>query len=124
MNTVKITKEKLLLALKENRNRHEEEFNTAYAVWLSKSIEVYEFARLEFAAGKKIKVEELDQPISHLKEYDRIIEQIDWNEEKVVELDFRQFNQFVRDEWDWMESFKYSSSSSSSSTSSYVSYED
>ena len=126
MNIIRISKQKLLTKLKENKEEHEKMYEMALSGWREQVV-----IRLEQAlynAMKAIEYEtdlELEPPTEHLGDYSEIIDRVEWNEEEVISLDLYEFNHFVRDSWDWMPDFlntayHYSSSSSSSSSSSVV----
>lgn len=122
MKQVIISKEKLLQKIKENKNNHRAIFEDALAGWKERVTEELNQALNDAMAGKKFRTYfDLPQPIDHTPEYVTIIEQIEWTEEKQIELDFIQFNQFVLDDWGWKEDFlmnasTYTSPSSSSSS--------
>lgn len=47
----------------------------------------------------------LTTPEDHTKDYDRAIQMVEWSIEDTIELDTRQFQQLVMDEWEWKERF-------------------
>jgi len=127
MDEVTISKQKLLDQLKKNREDHKEIYELAYEGWKAEVIKALEEALEDAKADKDfITYFDIDKPESHLSEYDEIIDRVSWHEDSVIKLNLREFNNFVRDNWDWSVNFlnqatMYSSSSSSSSSSSAVS---
>lgn len=124
MNSVKISKNKLLAKLKENREDHREIFELALEGWKQEVLKKLEDCIQDARAGKNyIENFYLPMPQDHTMEYNEIIDRVSWHEDDLIELDLRDFNRFVRDCWDWAPDFLnsaigYSSSSSSSGCSS------
>ena len=120
MEKIKISVPKLEKHLKDNLELHIKEYETAYVKWLDKMAEIYTEAQRRHSKGEKFFIDAPTEPHSHAKEYRRIIAQLDWTVDNAIELDQREFAQFVMDDWEWMRGFKTSTTSSSSSTSSYI----
>lgn len=124
MNTVTISKEKLLAELEKNRVEHDIIYSAAMEGWRSEVTLALTDALSKAYDGKEfITFLDIPEPENHLGEYSEIIDRVTWHEENMITLDLREFNQFVRDSWDWMPHFlntavNYSSSSSSRSSSS------
>ena len=124
MNTVTISKEKLLAELEKNKNEHKIIYDEALHGWETEVIVALRRALNKAVEGEEyITFLDIPEPENHLSEYSEIIDRVKWHEEDMIILDLREFNQFVRDSWDWMPSFlnnasSYSNSSSSSSSSS------
>ena len=123
MNSVTISKEKLLKQLKQNREEHKEIYDLALKGWKHQVITELNIALEKANADDEYQTYfDIPEPENHIKEYDEIISRVEWHESDTIQLDLREFNQFVRDCWDWMPSFLnqaayYSQSSSSSSSS-------
>jgi hypothetical protein len=123
MNTVTISKEKLLAQLEQNKVEHKIIYDDALHGWQTEVIVALRSALNKAVAGEEYITDlDIDPPENHLNEYDEIIDRVKWHEEDMIVLDLREFNQFVRDSWDWMphflnNAFNYSSSTSSSSGS-------
>jgi hypothetical protein len=123
MDNVTINKIKLLDQLQKNRKEHSEIYDLAIAGWKE---EVKKGLKHALKQAKNdieyITFLDIDKPQHHLKEYDEIIDRVSWHEDNMISLTIREFNNFVRDNWDWSFDFLnqahiYSSSSSSSSSS-------
>lgn len=114
---------KLLDRIRENRDKHVAAYEEAWKGYL---IEVQEqldkIVKDARAEAKKFKdwsgdVGKLPEkvvmhfgvnaqpPQSHKDEYDRVIDMLEFTDEKNVILSQDQFNQYVRDEWQWSRIF-------------------
>lgn len=106
METVLISKQKLLEKVKENRELHRTTFEEALQGWKYRVLEELEKAISDAKKGRDFRTYfSLPQPEDHTPEYDAVIDQIEWSEEGKIELTFHQFNQFVRDDWGWKQDF-------------------
>ena len=106
MKTVLISKDKLLVKMKENRESHLKQYEEALDGWKEKVINELEKAlknAREFIEFKTFL--ELPKPTDHTSDYDEIIARVEWNEEKQIALDQHDFNQFVLDDWNWKHEF-------------------
>ena len=111
METVLVSKDKLLKKMRENRAKHREQFEAALAGWQQTVLEALEQAVEDARDGKKYPTAfHLPQPQDHTDEYTDAIEAIEWNEEEQIELDRHEFRQFVRDDWGWKRDFLTSNS--------------
>lgn len=105
MNTTKINKTALLSELQTNRAKHEAEFREAREEWERQAIlrfrevldemERDDFDRTINPTGG------LPKPTNFLASYDMAIQRLEWEESDTVELDEREFANYVRDDWDW-----------------------
>ena len=106
MQKVIISKEKLLKKIKKNRDTHRETFEEALQGWEKRVYQELSQALSDAKHGRQFRTYfNLPQPEDHTPEYDAVIDQIEWTEEEQIELDFHQFNQFVRDDWGWKADF-------------------
>lgn len=118
MKSVKIEQKKLLEVLKENRSKHESDFNKSVEGYEKEIVEVSEknvklakkVASLvkegDIAEANKIYFEQLPQhPKSYLDHYNRAIRMVELSADEIIELEAEVFNQLVMDEWNWKLSF-------------------
>lgn len=106
MKTVIISKDRLLKEIKKNRDQHRSTFEEALQGWKERVLEELEKAINDAKKGREYRTYfNLPQPEDHTPAYDEVISQIEWTEENKIELDFNQFNQFVRDDWGWKKDF-------------------
>ena len=118
MEHVTISKEKLLSRLKENRGNHRAIFEDALQGWKEQVLKA--LAQATEDARRGINYEtfiNLPRPNDHTKDYDEVIDRVEWHEEDTIDLELHEFNQFIRDDWSWMPDFTASTSSYSSSSS-------
>ena len=124
MKTVKISKDKLLVKLRENRNDHRQIFKVPLEGWKQTVTKVLESAAKAALDGMRYKTHfHIPMPEDHTPDYDEIIERVEWHEEELIDLEVLEFSRYVRDRWDWQPDFiglasTYSSSSGSSESSS------
>ena len=106
MQTIEVNKVTLLLKLRENRDKHRKVFEEALEGWRRNVLDELTLAVAEAKAGKQYRTYfNLPQPEDHTRDYDAIIEQVEWEVEDTITLTQQQFNQFVRDDWGWKEDF-------------------
>jgi len=106
MHTIKVRKNHLLQTLKENRENHVGSYEEALEAYRQKSIELLEehIERIRTGAVEKVFVS-LPPPENYEEEYDRAIAMVEWHEEHLIELDEHQFDNYVRDQWNWKDKF-------------------
>ncbi len=106
MKSVKISKEKLLEKLKENRTKHLEQYEKALEGWKDQVVDTLQKALGDARADRDFIIYfDLPKPEVHSDEYDAVIDQVEWNEEEQIELALREFNKFIRDDWQWKKDF-------------------
>lgn len=113
MRSVKIEKKKLLGIVRENKEKHINDFNESVADFKALAIKITN-TNLELVnsgdLAKISKVKVIPQaPVSHEKEYDRAIRMLELSVEDTIELEEDIFNQLVLDEWTWKNAFTASS---------------
>lgn len=109
MRTVNIKRERLLEKLTHNRDRHNVRYEEAYEAYKSKAIEALGLA-FHNAHGNGIIRTNLHfvVPQNHIHEYDKIIQMVEMSVDHVLELDDREFDQYVMDNWEWVSTFNAS----------------
>ena len=107
MQTVRVDKSKLLKVLKDNREKHHEKFLEALKGWKDDVVKALDVALALARKNKKYTTHfDLPQPVSHVDSYDEAIDQVSWSQDTVITLSQREFNQLVRDKWDWQQDFE------------------
>lgn len=119
----------LVERINDNREKHQATYTEAVEGWYLTVIEEAERAIKQFEgviAGANSRVQykrHSDQfsfaireqhPVSHIAEYDRVLDMLGMTTESEVTLDAEEFGQYVRDEWDWSQEF-------AATTSNYIS---
>lgn len=104
----------LLEKLMDNRAAHVKEFEEAREGYLAeledkltKMLNEVKTADLYTEVNTYI---DLDKPKSHEKDYDRIIDVLEMTTADTVNLTLGEFDKYVRDNWEWTDSFKMSNS--------------
>lgn len=114
MRSTRVSKQELLDKLNENRAKHKEEFESARQTWEKKVVHRYEQVRDRALHGDFEVVEDplakLPKPQNFIQSYDMAIEQLDWETKDEVELDEKEFANYVLDKWDWQHRFAASTS--------------
>lgn len=131
---VEVEREKLVETLKQNRDKHIENYKiaiTGYRVMATAKLkEGYEAAKLKLEKNLKRGIASLEEfdpenpqgasdylvlvegiqvslkvPRNYSKEYDAAIDMAEWDVRKTLELTHAEFQCFVRDEWNWTNDF-------------------
>lgn len=109
METTKMKVETLLDILQENRTKHEKEYKSAKKEWQKRCTKALRKALKKAESGDRVielkLFSELPRPQHYLREYDRVIRRLDLEVEDIVELDEREFEAWVMDEWVWHGAF-------------------
>lgn len=95
----------LLAILRENRTKHRELYEKAYAVFGQKAIENIE-SMLQRAKSGEIRLHvNLTEPQDHTEDYDRAIMMLEHELRDVIELSQGEYAQLVQDQWGWQQRF-------------------
>lgn len=110
MRTCKVKKSQLITTLRENREKHQREFQDAWKGYQDALITAFQ-KRLEQAkalkpGGSVSHSITLDTPTDHTAEYDRALKMLEWEQDEILVLSMNDFNCYVMDDWDWQRSFK------------------
>jgi hypothetical protein len=108
---VRVEKSDLLERLRENRDGHREVFLRATEGFREEVVRQLDQALEEARAGRKFRTSfALPEPSDHTRDYDRVIEMLELCVDQIVELDQREFAQYVQDDWGWRPDFVQTSS--------------
>jgi hypothetical protein len=111
MRVIKVNKRDLLGKLKENRQNHEADYRTALEGYRETAIETLEEFLSKVRGGQTVEPYlGLQVPESHLEDYDRAIQMLEWHTEDEIEMTMEQFAQYVQDDWDWKQRWSTSNS--------------
>lgn len=112
MNEVTVERGSLLEVVRENREAHKELFEEAVKGYRKKVIDELEMMIEEARKGGRIRrAIQLPEPENHTADYDRVIKMLEMSIHDNVELDAREFNQYVMDDWGWKDAFIATASS-------------
>jgi len=111
MQSVKVDTAHLRTIVQTNRDAHHKVFIEAMEGYRKLAIEELEHSIQEAKAGRKIhRLILLEEPVDQTKQYDTILRMLSLTTEAEVTLSYREFRQYVMDEWDWMDQFVMSNS--------------
>ena len=111
MESLKFNKSFVVEKLKENRAEHVKIVKEAQKGYREKAIEIYKEKLKLLEGGKSVDANTYIQiPVSHIDDFDRTIEMLEMSVEDVVSLDQGQYQQYVRNRWNWQGQFLASNS--------------
>lgn len=110
MKEIKVKKDDLFAHLKEERDKHITEYLEAKRNWREKCMEALaaELERLQNPDEKPNLhiLSALPEPVSYEGSYDEAIAICEWEQGEEMTLDFQQFAQWVRGEFQWRQMFR------------------
>jgi len=113
VRAVTVGRKQLLARLHENREKHEKQYLEAYAGYKERvtqeALKLAEEAK-QLKPGDQLRQIHLCAPQNHRIDYDRAIDRMEWDTSDEVMLTEGDFNTYVRDEWDWANTFRHSHS--------------
>ena len=103
---VTVKRDELLERLRENREKHEREFNQAISQWQDELRSTIDAIKPDQELAFPHGLEQLreDCPVSHVNDYDQAIDMFGMCVTEEIKLDSDAFNTFCRDEWGWKDS--------------------
>jgi hypothetical protein len=106
LTTVLLDKADLLEKVNINYAKHRTRFEDAMVGYKLKAIELLEehVQRIKDNAPEKVFVQ-LPMPEDHSRDYERVIEMLEWSQDETLELDESEFSTYVLDQWGWQEGF-------------------
>ena len=109
MNIVNINRDELLAIVRDNKEKHIEQFKESIADYKKAALQI---AKDNLALVRTGQVEEIakvknmpPKPVSFENEYNRAIRMLELSVDEVIELQQDVFNQLVLDEWHWKQAF-------------------
>jgi hypothetical protein len=106
MNTITVSKNRLIETLRLNRDEHKAIFDKAQAIYREKMIEELDRMLAEAKAGQPIRRGfTLPVPEDHTEEFDTAIQMLEWETGEEVELVQNEFMNYVENNWGWARSF-------------------
>ncbi len=103
---VKVDKDRLIERLKENRDRHEREYQEAVGGYKSRLVFVLQ-RMLEAAKRKEVVSHKIDLkiPKDHAQEYEKALAAMEWDQDVTLHLTQAEFDRYVLDAWPWKKRF-------------------
>lgn len=109
MEKIRVKKEELLSIVKQNRDKHKNEYSEAIKAYRVKSADLLTKELNKIVNGEKFEMLfNLQKPESHEKEYNLAIKMLEMSVDDNIEIEQNEFNELVNDEWDWKRHFKAS----------------
>lgn len=109
---VTVKKAALVAAVQANRVKHGDEYAEAHSLYRAALVSALEQlltkAQTDADCPHTVK---LDKPVSHLRDYDRVLAMLEMCVHEEISISETQFTQYVLDEWQWSEQFKHVSHS-------------
>jgi hypothetical protein len=106
MKSVNVNKAELLRKITENREKHRSTFLEALESYRIMVIKELEKSIEDAKKGRKIRTFlSLVEPMDHTRDYDRVIALLTMAVGTAIELDERDFDRYVLDNWEWKEQF-------------------
>lgn len=106
LNVIKVNKSDLGSVIFGNKQKHIAEYNEAMQGFKRAYKETLENLMQEAEYNDKHESSVFfDIPESHESDYETILEMLDMSVDEEIEISYSQFKRYVRDEWDWKQSF-------------------
>ena len=109
MNNVNINRDELLAIVRDNKEKHIEQFKESIADYKKAALQI---AKDNLALVRTGQVEEIakvknmpPKPVSFENEYNRAIRMLELSVDETIMLEQDVFNQLVLDEWHWKHTF-------------------
>lgn len=105
---INVQKSKLIEQIKANKENHIKEYAKAVVAYKEEALK--QLAELtEKVAGGELNIQlNLVTPVNNAENYDKIVEMFEWEVNEVVELEQKEFIEYVQDETDFAVSAKFS----------------
>lgn len=103
MDCMTISREKMLMALRKNRNEHIEDYMEAKRVFAEKVMPLLKACIKDAEDGEVhlSQLRDMAEPVSFAKEYDRAIQMLEFSADEFIQVTSHDFRRYVMDEWEW-----------------------
>lgn len=102
MDTVKVAKHQLLNIIKKNRDNHRAIYEEAFEGYRTECIRILEENLNNLKSGKRVVVSFFEQaPQDHTNDYNLAIRMLEMSVDIEIDLDTREFMNYVDDNWSW-----------------------
>jgi enoyl reductase-like protein len=99
--TIKVNKQQLIDKIKENKAAHIEAYNKAVIAYKEEALKQLTELTTKANNGDLQLRLNLTTPINNSENYDKIVEMFTWEVEETVELEQKEFTEYVQDETDF-----------------------
>jgi hypothetical protein len=105
--TTTVDRDKLIITLRTNRDKHAEIVKEANAGYLKAALEAARNCIDALSGGKAVSIQKyvLQVPVDYTSAYDTVINMLEWSTDEKITLQADEFRQFVQDQWDWKDGF-------------------
>lgn len=111
MKTIRVEKEALIGMLHANRDKHRAEYEAAQRGFCEQAAtKLGEMLAAAQAGSLSSCWLDLTVPESHVEDYDRALQMLEWHQGSEIELDAHEFRTYVQDDWGWKEQWSLSNS--------------
>jgi coenzyme F420-reducing hydrogenase alpha subunit len=115
MEKIKVNKQELLGIVKQNREKHNNEYLESIKAYRVNAADTLQKELDKIISGEKFQTWfDLKKPESHVKDYDIAIKMLEMSVDDTIVISEDEFNQLVQDNWTWKSIFKNSYYSNSS----------
>lgn len=108
---IKVDKVNLIDRIKENKENHIVEFKKAVIAYKKEALRQLMKLTEDVNEGQMDIRLDLITPVDNTKNYDSILEMFEWEVDDIVELEQKEFIEYVQDETDFAVSAKFSNTS-------------
>lgn len=109
--TIRVKKADLMNKIKENKERHIQEYKKAVDAYKKEALSQLEKLKVDAEDGKLNLRLDLVVPVDSSENYDKILEMFEWEVEDIVELSQSEFREYIQDETDFARAAKFANSS-------------
>ena len=107
---IKVNKSKLIAKIKDNKEAHIKAYAKAVIAYKKEALaQLAELTKAVRSGDMSIQLN-LTTPIDNRKNYDKIIDMFNWEEDAIVELEQSEFNEYIQDETEFARHANFSNS--------------
>ena len=106
--TINVNKEKLIAQILANKENHVKEYEKAVVAYKKEALKQLAEQTKRVEEGALDAKLELIEPVNNAKNYDKIVDMFQWEENEIVELSQDEFREYVQDETEFAQRAKMS----------------
>lgn len=106
--TIRVNKAELIEKIKENKAAHEKAYAKAVVAYKKEALAQLADLTKKVRAGEMSVSLKLTTPVDNRENYDKIIEMFEWDVDDIVELEQKEFNEYIQDETEFARVAKFS----------------
>ena len=102
MEKIQITTTNLVAKLKENRKKHEAEYEKLNKAYREAIVDSMSSKLRAIKEGKDINlIFSIPRPENHVEDYDLAITMLEYETREEIEIERNEFEQYILDKWGW-----------------------